>query len=235
MRDESVALRNYGSLLVDLAKITPDGIICVFSDFANLKLIVTKWQSMGIIDRLFEQKLLFIETANISQKSIETYSLYKEACKLGRGGILLITANGILANIIQESICHSLVFIGIPHKFHMNYLENTRCEYIQKVRKITKSEYQNFETMRIIGSLAGRVFNNKKHDFVACVLGDKKYAVLEKIEFLPKWIQKILQNTAFGEPRIGITEDVGLHFCKNVMLKGKEQKFIEDFEKFDIV
>jgi len=67
LRDESVILRSFGGLLADLTRIMPDGLICVFADYSNIKIVLDRWYSMGVIKRLLEQKLLFIETPSVTE------------------------------------------------------------------------------------------------------------------------------------------------------------------------
>lgn len=66
LRDESVILRSFGGLLADLARVLPDGIVCVFADYSNIKLVLDRWHSMGVVKRLLEQKLIFVETPSVS-------------------------------------------------------------------------------------------------------------------------------------------------------------------------
>ena len=231
MRDESVVLRNFGSLLIDFSRVTPDGLACVFSDYHNLKLVVNKWNGMGVIDRLLEQKLIFIETPSLEETK-ETFELFIESCRSGRGGILLLTAHGILAETLSCSSTYirCIVFFGIPTKYYLNFLDKARFEYYQKAKGIAKTEYTSFETMRVIGSILGRLLASKS-DYLATILADKKYAVHDRIEMLPKWVQACLQATILG-PRISITEDTALHLAKG-LLQGI--KVIEQgIEKMDI-
>ncbi len=74
MENEVVGIRNFGTLLGDLSKLVPDGIIAVFPDFPTLKLVVDKWKVMGVVSRLLESKLLFVETPN-TQEAIEVLTL----------------------------------------------------------------------------------------------------------------------------------------------------------------
>ena len=68
--DNLGVLRNYGSILKDLVTFIPNGIVCFFPEFENIKTIIGKWNEMGVLNVLMEYKLLFIETPNY-QESIE--------------------------------------------------------------------------------------------------------------------------------------------------------------------
>ena len=104
------------------------------------------------------------------------------------------------------------MFFGIPVQCHLSFLEKTRMEYIQKVKRIGKGELISFDTMRIIGSLIGRIFNSK-YDYMGVVFADMKFTQHEKIKMLPEWLRNALQVGG----RIGITEDSALQYIKAML------------------
>ena len=65
-RDNEGVLRNYGNLLVSLSSIVPDGIVCFFTSYRYMEHIICKWDEMGIIAKILEHKLLYIETRDLS-------------------------------------------------------------------------------------------------------------------------------------------------------------------------
>ena len=47
-------IRNYGKMLVELAAVVPDGIVCFFVSYRYMDAIVSKWNDMGVLNvRLF--------------------------------------------------------------------------------------------------------------------------------------------------------------------------------------
>ena len=42
-------MRNYGSMLVELARAIPDGIVCFFVSYSYMDAIVSKWNDMGVL------------------------------------------------------------------------------------------------------------------------------------------------------------------------------------------
>lgn len=49
MRLQNV-IRNYGKMLVELAAVVPDGIVCFFVSYRYMDTIVSKWNDMGILN-----------------------------------------------------------------------------------------------------------------------------------------------------------------------------------------
>lgn len=61
-RENQGNIRNYGNLLIELSAITPDGIVCFFTSYKYMEHIIIKWDEMGILQRVRENKLIYIET-----------------------------------------------------------------------------------------------------------------------------------------------------------------------------
>ena len=64
VRNDPAVVRNYGLLLVDIARITPDGVVGFFPSYLYMHHIIGMWQEMGILADLTRHKLLFIETVD---------------------------------------------------------------------------------------------------------------------------------------------------------------------------
>ena len=45
-------MRNYGKMLVELASVVPDGIVCFFVSYLYMDQIVTSWHEMGILQEV---------------------------------------------------------------------------------------------------------------------------------------------------------------------------------------
>lgn len=69
-RDDIAVIRNYGQLLLEIANVVPDGIVCFFTSYMYLESVVASWYEQGIIDSLQKKKLLFIETQDAAETSI---------------------------------------------------------------------------------------------------------------------------------------------------------------------
>lgn len=70
-------IRNYGSLLIEMASIVPDGMVCFFTSYLYMDNVVASWYDQGIIDQLLRYKLLFIETQDSAETSLALFSYIK--------------------------------------------------------------------------------------------------------------------------------------------------------------
>ena len=48
-RENTGVVRNYGSLLVELSGIVPDGLVCFFTSYKYMEHVIVKWNEMGIL------------------------------------------------------------------------------------------------------------------------------------------------------------------------------------------
>ena len=124
-RDDIAVVRNYGLLVVEMASIVPDGIVCFFTSYSYMESIVSNWYIQGIIEQILKYKLLFVET----QDSIETSMAlmnYHKACENGRGAVLLAVARGKVSEGIDfdNHLGRCIIMIG----WHVNNFKNIRCE-----------------------------------------------------------------------------------------------------------
>ena len=69
-REDTAVIRNYGSLLSDMASIVPDGVVCFFTSYLYMETVVAAWYDQGVIDQIQRHKLLFIETQDAAETSL---------------------------------------------------------------------------------------------------------------------------------------------------------------------
>ena len=72
-KDPGIA-KNFGRLILEFAKVVPDGIVCFFVSYAYMDSIVSQWDELGILKELMALKLIFIETQVIN---VYTYTQRK--------------------------------------------------------------------------------------------------------------------------------------------------------------
>ena len=70
VREDLAVVRNYGSLLVELAAVVPDGMVAFFTSYHYLESVIGVWYEQGVIDQLLRHKLVFIETPDAVETSL---------------------------------------------------------------------------------------------------------------------------------------------------------------------
>lgn len=83
-RNDPSNLRNFGSLLLDFAKIVPDGIVVFFPSYLYMESTLHVWSGMGILDMIWNYKLILVETPDAQESSL-ALETYRTACCNGRG------------------------------------------------------------------------------------------------------------------------------------------------------
>ena len=123
MKDDTTVIRNYGSMLVDLVKVGPDGIVVVMPNYEILDEFVFNWKEMGILNEIMKHKVLFIETRDYVKTSLEVYK-YKKACDIGRGAMFLTVARGKVAGKIkfENHYGRCVVMLGVPLRYNQTII-----------------------------------------------------------------------------------------------------------------
>jgi DNA excision repair protein ERCC-2 len=70
VRNDPAVVRNFGSILIEYSKIVPDGIVAFFPSYLYMESIVAAWNDMGILNEVWKNKLIFVETPDANETSI---------------------------------------------------------------------------------------------------------------------------------------------------------------------
>ncbi|GMI41395.1 hypothetical protein TeGR_g14727, partial [Tetraparma gracilis] len=114
-RDDPNVIRNYGSLMVELCSSIPDGIVAFFTSYSYLESTVIEWEQMGILRKISDQKLIFIETKDVMETSIALTN-FRKACDCGKGAVFLSVARGKVSEGINfdRHYGRAVVMFGVP-------------------------------------------------------------------------------------------------------------------------
>eukprot|EP00392_Amoebophrya_sp_AT5.2_P007087 g7101.t1 len=191
-RDNLSVTRNYGELLLSLAKTVPDGLVCFFTSYRYMELVVERWYESGLLAKVMEQKLVFLETKDVVATT-QALNLYRQACDSGRGAVFLSIARGKVAEGIDfdRHYGRCVVLFGVPFQYTLSYELRARLHYLHEHYDIQESEFLNFDAMRHASQCVGRVLRSKKDYGIMC-FADHRYAKTGKREKIPEWIRSCL-------------------------------------------
>lgn len=194
-RSDTSVVRNYGNLAVELAGIIPDGIVTFFTSYVYMEQMISMWHEMGIINRLFERKLVFIETPDAIESAL-ALDRYRQACDKGRGAIFLCVARGKVAEGIDfdRHYGRAVLVIGVPFQYTESRVLRARLEYMRSTLGIREGDYLSFDAMRQTAQCAGRAIRNK-NDYGVVVFADKRYVRGDKKNKLPQWILDLMPDS----------------------------------------
>ncbi|ROT34944.1 DNA repair helicase [Sodiomyces alkalinus F11] len=190
VRNEPSVVRNYGSLLTEFAKITPDGMVVFFPSYLYMESIISMWQGMGILDEVWKYKLILVETPDAQETSL-ALETYRTACCNGRGAILLCVARGKVSEGIDfdHQYGRAVLNIGVPFQYTESRILKARLEFLRETYHIRENDFLSFDAMRHAAQCLGRVIRGKD-DYGVMVLADRRFQ--KKRNQLPKWISQSL-------------------------------------------
>ncbi|KAL5008591.1 hypothetical protein ScPMuIL_014172 [Solemya velum] len=211
-REDVAVIRNYGNLLVELACVVPDGMVCFFTSYVYMETIVAAWYEQGIIDQIQKHKLLFIETQDAAETTLALFN-YQKACENGRGAVLLSVARGKVSEGIDfdHHLGRAVVMFGIPYVYTQSRILKARLEYLRDQFQIRENDFLTFDAMRHAAQCVGRVIRGKT-DYGIMVFADKRFSRADKRGKLPRWIQEYLSDGLCN-----LSTDEAIHISKKFL------------------
>nr|ODN87309.1 DNA excision repair protein ERCC-2 [Cryptococcus depauperatus CBS 7841] len=209
VRNDPAVVRNFGSILIEMARTVPDGVVAFFPSYLYMESIVSAWYDMGILSEVWKHKLLFVETPDAMETSIALRN-YREACNNGRGAVLLSVARGKVSEGIDfdHNYGRAVVMFGIPYQYTESRILKARLEFLRDNHRIRENDYLTFDAMRHAAQCVGRVLRGKT-DWGLMVFADKRFARQDKRAKLPKWI-----NSYITEAHSNLSTDVAISLAK---------------------
>lgn len=193
IRNDPSVVRNYGSLLIEFSKITPDGMVVFFPSYLYMESIISMWQNMGVLDEVWKYKLILVETPDAQETSL-ALETYRKACSNGRGAVLLSVARGKVSEGIDfdHHYGRTVLMIGIPFQYTESRILKARLEFMRDHFQIKENDFLSFDAMRHAAQCLGRVLRGKD-DYGIMVLADRRFK--NKKGQLPRWIAQALHES----------------------------------------
>ena len=210
VRNEPSVVRNYGNLLTEFSKITPDGMVVFFPSYLYMESIISMWQGMGILDEVWKYKLILVETPDAQETSL-ALETYRTACCNGRGAVLLCVARGKVSEGIDfdHQYGRTVLCIGVPFQYTESRILKARLQFLRETYRIRENDFLSFDAIRHAAQCLGRVLRGKD-DYGIMVLADRRFQ--KKRAQLPKWI-----NEAMHEGDSNISTDMGVIAAKRFL------------------
>ncbi|KAF7587780.1 hypothetical protein BBP40_006715 [Aspergillus hancockii] len=233
IRNDPGVVRNYGNLILEFARITPDGIVVFFPSYLYMESIISMWQGMGILDSIWNYKLILVETPDAQESSL-ALETYRTACCNGRGAILFCVARGKVSEGIDfdHHYGRAVICIGVPFQYTESRILKARLEFLRENYRIRENDFLSFDAMRHAAQCLGRVLRGKD-DYGVMVLADRRFQ--KKRTQLPKWI-----NQAMLESETNLSTDMSVATAKNFLrtmaqpFKAKDQEGISTWSLADL-
>lgn len=233
IRNDPGVVRNYGNLVLEFSRITPDGVVVFFPSYLYMESIISMWQGMGILDSIWNYKLILVETPDAQESSL-ALETYRTACCNGRGALLLCVARGKVSEGIDfdHHYGRAVINIGVPFQYTESRILKARLEFLRENYRIRENDFLSFDAMRHAAQCLGRVLRGKD-DYGVMVLADRRFQ--KKRNQLPKWI-----NQAMLESETNLSTDMAAATAKNFLrtmaqpFKARDQEGISTWSLADI-
>ncbi|KAF2670816.1 DNA repair helicase rad15 [Microthyrium microscopicum] len=189
-RSDPDVVRNYGALLTEFCKLTPDGIVVFFPSYLYMESTISNWQGSGILDAIWKYKLILVETPD-SQETSLALETYRTACNNGRGAVLLSVARGKVSEGVDfdHQYGRTVLCIGVPFQYTESRILKARLRFMRETYHIRDQDFLSFDAMRHAAQCLGRVLRGKE-DYGIMLMADKRFT--KKRNQLPKWIAQAL-------------------------------------------
>merc|ERR1712039_647119 len=165
-----------------------------FTSYRYMEKVIEKWYETGVIARLLQHKLVFIETKDVVATTY-ALNLYRQACDSGHGAVFLSVARGKVAEGIDfdRHGGRCVVLFGVPFQYSLSRELRARMEFLKECYQIREAEFLNFDAMRQASQCMGRVIRSKQ-DYGVMIFADQRYARQDKRNKIPDWIRNNLDN-----------------------------------------
>ncbi|KAL1319520.1 hypothetical protein HN51_071787 [Arachis hypogaea] len=214
MRSDLGVVRNYGRLLLEMASVVPDGIVCFFVSYSYMDGIVNTWNETGILKEIMQHKLVFIETQDVVETTLALDN-YRKACDCGRGAIFFSVARGKVAEGIDFDRHYGrlVIMFGVPFQYTLSKILLARLEYLRDTFQIKEGDFLTFDALRQAAQCVGRVIRSKA-DYGMMIFADKRYSRHDKRSKLPSWILSHLHDA-----HLNLSTDMALHTAREFLRK----------------
>lgn len=233
IRNDPSVVRNYGNLLMEFARLTPDGMVAFFPSYLYMESIISMWQTMGILDEVWKYKLILVETPD-SQETSLALETYRTACSNGRGAVMFCVARGKVSEGIDfdHHYGRTVLMIGIPFQYTESRILKARLEFLRDQYRIRENDFLSFDAMRHAAQCLGRVLRGKE-DYGIMILADRRFA--RKRNQLPKWI-----NQGILDADVNLSTDMAVAAAKKFLrtmaqpMNSNDQEHVSIWNEEDI-
>jgi len=214
LRSEPTTVRNYGKLLLDIAATVPDGVVAFFTSYSYMQQVVREWHALGILKRVLEHKLVFIETTDVLETTMALEN-FKRACDCGRGAVFLSIARGKVAEGVDfdRHYGRAVLLLGVPFQYTLGRVLRARLEFLRDTCAIDEADFLTFDAIRQAAQCAGRVIRGKT-DYGIVVFADKRYNRADKRDKLPGWIRQFITDGS-----LNLSSDLAMHRARQFLRK----------------
>lgn len=188
--------RELGETIIKVSEEIPYGMVVFLPSYSYEAILINKWKSTGIFNRILEKKKIFREPK--SAKDVEsTLQLYAKKACLAQGALMFCVVGGKMSEGINfaNEMARGVLIVGLPYAditdivlyTKMNLLDK---EFEEKRASISGSDYYQNLCMRNVNQSIGRAIRHA-NDYAAIILVDSRYESDPRVcRDLPAWLRE---------------------------------------------
>lgn len=224
-----------GNTVINMSRIIPNGVLIFFPSYGVMDMVIAKWQSCGIWDRLGIDKGLFIEPRrkNALNETMEQYYEKVNDPKL-KGAIFFAVCRGKVSEGLDfaDANGRAVIITGLPFPPSMDPKVILKRQFLDEQKtpdSLSGQVWYRQQASRAVNQAIGRVIRHR-NDYGAILLCDERFCNRDAQAHLPVWIKdqiRVYRN--FGS----VQRDLVLFF-KNIRQKmGLSDEKAESKRKVD--
>ncbi|GAA6024427.1 hypothetical protein JCM8202_004713 [Rhodotorula sphaerocarpa] len=202
-RKDEKLLDELGQALINIAALTPKGMVVFVPSYDFLAQVQLRWAKTGTVKRLAAKKEVFWEPKATADVDAVLREYAAGNVGSSKGCVLFAVVGAKLSEGINfaDDMARAVVVCGIPYPNSQSAELKERMAYLRKTSSGTGDAgqvlYQNL-AFRAVNQSIGRAIRNAR-DWAAVILLDERYAQQSKLAQLPGWLGSDVQTpTSFG-------------------------------------
>ena len=199
-RGSEEMVMDLGRLVVNTAKVVPDGVVCFFPSYKYSDLVLDLWRKKGILDLIERKKRIFGEPKGADEVEgvLQKFKKQIESSEDDqRGAILFCVVGGKMSEGINFSdrLGRCVILAGLPYPNIYDRELNERLNYLDQISSSSSSsskrEHMENICMKAVNQTIGRAIRHRG-DYACIVLADTRYCAPSGGPFrkLPDWIRE---------------------------------------------
>jgi DNA excision repair protein ERCC-2 len=180
--------------LEELSQVVPDGMVVFLTSYSFLETMVRQWDTLGVLKRVLNHKLIFIETKDVVETTLALNN-FKAACDSGRGAIFLSVARGKVAEGIDFNghYGRAVLLFGVPYQYTKSRVLLSRLQFLESTHRIKEADFLMFDAVRQCAQCVGRVIRSKQ-DYGIMVFADNRFNNYNVRSKLPQWVTQCIED-----------------------------------------
>ncbi|XP_062501270.1 regulator of telomere elongation helicase 1-like [Corticium candelabrum] len=199
-------VNSLGDAVLGFSQIIPQGLLVFFTSYSFMYHCVKTWQETYIWTRLSSIKPIFIEPKGKGEFTQTMKAYYEKICDPEHNAaVFFAICRGKVAEGLDFADMNgrAVIITGLPFPPRVEPKVQLKMQYLDEQAKADESKtdktrgeklngnmwYQQ-QAFRAVNQAIGRVIRHK-NDFGAILLCDTRFASLEAIGRLPKWVRSV--------------------------------------------